>query len=95
MLFADDTNLTEADNDYNQVLYAMNCDLNTLKSWLDANKLGLDAVKTKCMFISTRHWLATIFDQPQISVNGHNIKLFKTYESLGIELDERFSWNEH
>ena len=43
MLFADDTNLTEADNDYNQVLYAMNCDLNTLKSWLDANKLGLDA----------------------------------------------------
>ena len=76
MLFADDTNLTEADNDYNQVLYAMNSDLNTLKSWFYANKLGLNAVKTKCMFISTRHRLATISDQLEISVNGHNIKLF-------------------
>ena len=40
-LFADDTNLTYADKDYNQVFSAINSDLNILKSWLDANKLSL------------------------------------------------------
>jgi hypothetical protein len=47
------------------------------------------------MFISTRHKLATIPDQPEISANGHNIKRVKTYKSLGIELDELLSWDEH
>ena len=41
------------------------------------------------MFISTRHKLATIPDQPEISANGHNIKRVKSgHKSLGIELDE-------
>ena len=73
-LFADDTNLTYADKDYKQVFSAMNSDLNILKSWLDAKQLSLNALKTKCMFISTRHKLATIPDQPEISANGHHIK---------------------
>ena len=73
-LFADDTNLTYADKDYKQVFSAMNSDLNILKSWLDAKQLSLNALKTKCMFISTRHKLETIPDQPEISANGHNIK---------------------
>jgi hypothetical protein len=33
--FADDTNLTYADKDYNHVFPALNSDLNILKSWLD------------------------------------------------------------
>jgi hypothetical protein len=37
------------------------------------------------MYISTRHKLASIPDQPEISVNGHNIKRVKTYKSLGID----------
>jgi hypothetical protein len=80
-LFADNTNLTHmqyADNVYNHVFYAMNSDLNTLKSWLDANKLvSLNALKTKCMFISTRHRLATTPDIKRVNQ--------KTHKSLGID----------
>ena len=94
-LFADDTSLTYADKHYNQVFSAMNNDLNILKSRLDGNKLSLNALKTRCMFISTRHKLATIPEQPEISANGHNIKRVKIYKSLGIELDELLSWDEH
>jgi hypothetical protein len=60
-----------------------------------SNKLRLNALKTKCMFISTRHTLTTIPDQPEISANVHNIKRVKTCKSLGIELDELLSWDEH
>ena len=58
-LFADDTNLTYVDKDYNQVFSAMKSNLNIPKSWLDANKLSLNALKTKCMLIFIR--------QPQVS----------------------------
>jgi hypothetical protein len=33
--------------------------------------------------------------EPEISTNGHNIKRVKTYKSLGFELDELLSWDEH
>jgi hypothetical protein len=39
--------------------------------------------------------LSLIVGQPEISANGHNIKRVKTYKSLGIELDELLSWDEH
>ena len=59
--FADDTNLTYADKDYNHVFPA----LNPKKLARSANKLSLNALKTKGMFISTRHKLATIPGQPE------------------------------
>ena len=52
-LYADDTNLTYASKDPNQLFSVMNNDLITLKNWLNMNKLSLNALKTKCMFIAT------------------------------------------
>ena len=54
-LYADDTTLTYADNDFDQILTVMNKDLHELDDWLNKNKLSLNVIKTKCMFIGTRH----------------------------------------
>ena len=59
-LYADDTTLTYADNDFDQILTVMNRDLHALDDWLNKNKLSLNVIKTKCMFIGTRQKLATL-----------------------------------
>ncbi|CAB4020536.1 Hypothetical predicted protein, partial [Paramuricea clavata] len=46
-LYVDDTSLTYADNDINQLLSVMNSDLLSLRNWLNINKLSLNTLKTK------------------------------------------------
>ena len=59
-LFADETYLTYADNDPDKVISVLNDDLKTLQNWLNSNKLSLNAIKTKCMFIASRQKLSTM-----------------------------------
>ena len=40
-------------NIYKRPTY-LNDDLKTLQNWLNLNKLSLNAIKTKCMFIASR-----------------------------------------
>ena len=72
-LYADDTNLTYANKDPNQHLSVMNNDLITLKNWLNMNKLSLNALKTKCMFIATRQKVATLPEHPNVTIDGNQI----------------------
>ena len=72
-LYADDTNLTYANKDPNQHLSVMNNDLITLKNWLNTNKLSLDAIKTKCMFIATRQKIVTPPEHPNVTIDGNPI----------------------
>ena len=44
-LFANDTNLTYADNDPDKIISVLNNDLKTLQNWLNVNKLSLNAIK--------------------------------------------------
>ena len=59
-LYVDHTTLTYANNDFDQILTVMNRDLHALDDWLNKNKLSLNVIKTKCMFIGTRQKLATL-----------------------------------
>ena len=51
----------------------MNNDLITLKNWLNTNKLSLDAIKTKCMFIATRQKIVTLPEHPNVTIDGNPI----------------------
>ena len=59
-LFADDTNLTFTDSNPDKLISVLNDDLKTLQNWLNLNKLSLNAIKTKCMFMASRQKLSTI-----------------------------------
>ncbi len=71
-LFADDTNLTNADNinDLNKITSVLNDDLKILQNWLDMNKLSLNVMKTKYMFVASRQRLSNIPGQLDISISG-------------------------
>ena len=93
-LYADDTTLTYADNDFDQFLTVTNKDLHALDDWLK-NKLSLNVIKTKCMFIGTRKKLATLLSQPAVKIDGNYIESVKNFKCLGLNVDETLTWDAH
>ncbi len=94
-LFADDTNLTYTDNDLNKITSVLNDDLKILQNWLNMNKLSLNVMKTKYMFVTSRQRLSNIPEQLDISISGIEIERVKSYKCLCLELDEGLTWESH
>ena len=84
-----------ADNDLNKITSALNDDLKILQNWLNMNKLSLNVMKTKYMFVASRQRLSNIPEQLDISISGIEIKRVKSYKCLGLELDEGLTWESH
>ena len=49
-MYADDTNLTFASKDSEELFSALTKDLGNLKQWLDSNRLSLNVLRKKCLF---------------------------------------------
>ena len=94
-LFADDTNLTFADSNPDKLISVLNDDLKTLQNWLNLNKLSLNAIKTKCMFMASRQKLSTIPEEPNITISGNKIERVRSYKCLGLKLDESLTREHH
>ena len=54
-MYTDDTNLTFASNDPEELFSSLTHNLSNLKQWLDSNRLSLNVIKTRCLFTGTRH----------------------------------------
>ena len=73
----------------------MNRDLHTLDDWLNKNKLSLNVIETKCMFIGTRQKLATLPSQPAVEIDGNYIERVKNFKCLCLNVDETLTWDAH
>ena len=91
-MFADDTNLTTSGKSIKDIQNQLNSDLENIHTWLLTNKLTLNKDKTEYMIISSRQRLAKIDDDPNISLDGINIKKVKQAKTLGIVIDEKLLW---
>ena len=78
-MYADDTSLTYAASDSDELIQTINRDLANVHDWLNANKLSLNITKTKCMFLGTRQKLDQIPEDPNICINGTAIKRAKSF----------------
>ena len=84
-LFADDTNLTYCMLMMTSIrlfLFYINDDLKILQNWLNMNKLSLNVMKTKYMFVASRQRLSNIPEQLDIFISGNKIKRVKSYKCL-------------
>ena len=90
-MYADDTNLTFAFSDPNELFSSMTHDLGNLKLWLDTNRLSLNVLKTKCMFTGTRQKISLLPSDQHILLDGHTIERVKSYKYLGVQIDETLS----
>lgn len=91
ILFADDTNIFFASEDYNTAIEVMNVELRKLKNWMDVNKLSLNLSKTKAMVFGNQN----VNHELPIVVNGVEIKKVTETTFLGITIDSKLSWKTH
>ena len=69
-LFADDTNLTVAGEQIQEIELNMNSDLTCINEWLLANKLSLNVAKTEFILIGSVHKLNNILTQPDLKITS-------------------------
>ena len=74
----------------------MNKELILLQQWFNANKLSLNAGKTKYTFFHPPHSKDNIpLKLPALTINETEIKRETVIKFLGVLLDENFTWKNH
>ena len=91
--FADDTELTCWDTDTKRLRNKLNADLRNIFTWLCANRLSLNTLKTE--FIIFRPSGMYIKKQLILNINGKKIHESKKLKYLGLIVDSRLKWNLH
>ena len=95
IMYADDTTLVSVRQLFgsqNNIDQQISNELNLYDIWLKTNKLSLNVSKTKMMYFKTPQKKL-----PPLNINlaGRDIETVKSFNFLGIVLDELLSWNEH
>ena len=93
VLFADDTNLVVKGKKLNELVDTLNCELSTLSDYFKANKLKLNAEKTKLVCFQKKNSKIEP-DHHHVYLNGTKLNWDESATLLGITLDEHLSWNE-
>ena len=93
LMYADDTHLTYASNNIEDIECTLNRDL--ANTWLKANKLTLNKTKTEFMVIGSWQKLGTFDKSPNLVLDSFPIKQVSTTKSVGVLVDKHLSWNAH
>ena len=100
ILFADDTSLYSTisvfpSRDSRELSLKINNELVKVIDWLRANKLSLNAKKTKLMQFRYSQMNPNSLPKLTLEMNGVLIEKVETFNFLGITLSETMSWNHH
>ena len=93
-LYADDTVIYAAGEDKVAAARKLQPALNQFSSWCKANKLTLNAAKTKLMVFGTRYKVKKSRDVV-VRVGGTPLQVVPSYKYLGFTLDSTLSFNGH
>ena len=89
-MFADDTQIETSSNDVSVMKHELNHDLENVSTWLSANKLTLNKMKTEYMIIGSNKRLK----RSQIDLEPHiHIRESRITKSLGLMINENLIWN--
>jgi hypothetical protein len=91
-MFADDTNLTTNGGSSDEVITKLNVDSERVHQWLLANRLTLNKEKTEYMIIGSKQRLAKIKNEQELKLGETNINRVKYTKTLGVIVDEQFTW---
>ena len=95
-MYADDTSITYASGDVEEIESCVNVDLGRIRIlWLAANKLTLNTTKKEFSLIGSRQRLSTLERNPIIEINRFLIKHVSTSKSLCVHIDGNLSWECH
>ena len=106
VLFADDTSLIgtithfhittpKSEDDIHTISKRINTELSLVHEWLNINKLSLNIQKTKLMIFHTQKKDMTLLDKLDLKINKLSISRVKSFNFLGIILNENLTWKDH
>ena len=87
-MYADDTHLTYAGDNADNIQLHLNQDLENVHNWLRANKLTLNMTKTEFMLIGSRQRLSTLTESPTFAISDFQVSQVITAKSLGVTIDD-------
>ena len=90
-MFADDTNLTYANNNIYDINNKFNEDLANVTEWLSANWLTLNQFKIEFLLIGSRQRINTFQTTPSLAINDVSVRQVAHTKSLGTHIDENLS----
>ena len=98
-MYADDTSISFAAKSVNDLNMTLNRELDSLRKWLQGNKLSLNVLKTQAMVIGSRPNLKKIstklVEPPSFSIGGSDVELVGNVKYLGVQIDRHLAWDEH
>ena len=93
-MFADDASVFFQNKNYHSLYANAHQDLHNIDRWMIANKLSINASKTKCMlFRSTKS--KTPPSGQSISLRKLDIEQVSSLKFLGVHIDEHLTWSVH
>ena len=92
-LFADDTMLFNFSKTLKSLCKRINLDLKCLVSWLNANLIALNAMKTELLLFKPKQ--KSINYNVKIKIQGKIIHPSESVKYLGVYIDSRLSWKFH
>ena len=106
IMFADDTSLLstlqtfftfkpKSNDDITTLGRRISYELSLINDWLQINKLSLNVDKTKYMIFHNVQKNVSLYEQLTLEFNGEKIKRTKTFNFLGIVVNEQLTWNSH
>ena len=94
-MYADDTSITYASNDVEEIECCVYKDVGRIRIWLAGNKLTLNTTKTEFLLIGSRQTLSMLERIAIIEINQFPIKEVSTSKSLSVHIDGNLSWEVH
>ena len=98
-MYADDTSIYYSSKSISSINNAVNKDLQSLKSWLDENKLSLNVAKTQSILIGSRYRIRAVEQpdnqKPSLHIGDEAISIITSTKYLGVQVDQFLNWDEH
>ena len=89
--FADDTKILYCNKSLKKIKKYINHDLSQIVQWLRANRISLNANKTKLTIFRPKN--KSITKHLNFTISGQKLNKVKKTKYLGIYLDEHLTWN--
>ena len=74
-MYADDTSITYAGKDLNEIDDYLNKDLKSVNTWLSSNKLTLNLTKSEFLVITSRQRRVYLSDNPSLTINNYRVRI--------------------
>ena len=94
-MYADDTHLTYAGDNADNIRLRLNQDLDIVHNWLRANKHTLNMTKTDFMLTGSRQRLSTLTESRRFAINDVQVSQVTIAKSPGVTIDDIPDWSGH